>query len=175
MPCPYNNDAMKKLVILIFFSLQALSIGIGSIPGGAKDPLSAALKLSFEPLTRPYLLFTGQWQNWNLFAPDPLRESLTFDIDFLQDEKKMASVPLAPESIPWMQRTYLLKIMRHLWNDGEMYPALRKEFLRSLCERWDLAEDMSLHLRVKFVDVIDPTLLNEEYDDVTVSCAPATS
>src|SRR3990167_9356753 len=126
---------MKRALVIAFFSLHTLSLGIGSVPSEAADPLSRGFRMLFEPVTGLYLNATGQWQKWNLFAPDPSRRSLTYDIDFFQGEKRIASVPLAPKSIPWMRRTNLLKIMRNLWNDGEMYTALRREFLRSLCTR----------------------------------------
>ncbi len=161
------------MIVIAFFSLHALSVGIGSIPSGAKDPLSQGLRIFFGPAVNLYLNVTGQWQNWNLFAPDPSRSNLTFEIDLTEGGVEKGTVALTPDGIPWMRRTALLKIMRHLWNDGDSYTVVRKTFLHSLCKRWDLPESTTLSLRVKLIDIIDPVKLNEEWDDVTVSCTIA--
>lgn len=166
---PYNTS-MKKAIVITFISLHALAIGIGSIPSGAKDPLSRGVRMFFEPVTNLYLNATGQWQNWNLFAPDPARNNLTFEIDLTEGGIKKGTVALTPQGIPWIRRTALLKIMRQIWNEGEAYTTVRTTFLHSLCKRWELSETTTLHLGVKLIDVIDPTMLNAQWDDVTVSC-----
>lgn len=162
---------MKKTIVIAFFFLHALSLGIGSIPSGAKDPLSEGIRMFFSPVTNLYLNATGQWQNWNLFAPDPARNTLTFEIDLTEGGMRKGTVALTPQGIPWMRRTALLKIMRQLWNDGDSYTAIRITFLQSLCKRWELPENTTLRLRVKLADIIDPSMLNEQWDDVTASCA----
>ena len=164
---------MKKVIVIAFFALHALSLGIGSIPSGAKDPLSQGFRMLFEPVTNLYLNATGQWQNWNLFAPDPARNDLSYMIDLAEGGVSKGTVAMTSESLPWIRRTALLKIMRQLWNDGDSYTIVRTAFLHSLCKRWGLSETTTLHLRVKLVDVIDPAKLDASFDDVSASCAKA--
>jgi hypothetical protein len=39
-----------------------------------------ALRDRIAPLVGPYLLATGQWQHWGMFAPDPARDTLATEI-----------------------------------------------------------------------------------------------
>jgi hypothetical protein len=36
-------------------------------------PFQPTLKAVVDRLTRPYLLFTGAWQAWDMFSPDPIQ------------------------------------------------------------------------------------------------------
>ncbi len=63
---------MRRLFIHCFIVWHLLAIGLWSLPD---SPLQARLVQPF----RAYLLWTGLWQGWSMFAPDPLRINIDLD------------------------------------------------------------------------------------------------
>lgn len=65
---------MKRIgrwLIIGFCGWHMVAILASSIPPEAKDQASILLRDGVNRITQPYLLWTGQWQMWNLFSPNP--------------------------------------------------------------------------------------------------------
>jgi hypothetical protein len=156
-------------IFVFLFFFHALSVFVTAIPARAADPFSTTLRSVWQPITGPYVDATGQWQNWNLFSPDPSTKSVEYYIDLFEDGKRIETRVLSPESIPWSGRTNVLKILRNLSKKEEDFSLLRTEFLRSYCRRWRLLEAHELRLRVRIVDIFNDAETRES-KDVSVRC-----
>lgn len=57
-----------------FTALTVLRKGTVPLPVGRPDPEKGSMGWRFEPksVIASYLVQTGQWQHWNLFAPNPM-------------------------------------------------------------------------------------------------------
>jgi len=146
---------MKKTLVLAFFSFHILSLGIGAIPSEAADPLSRGFRMLFEPITGFYLNATGQWQKWNLFAPDPPRMHSSYVVHVLSPSRAEELRLITQESISWYQRTSSFKILRTIFRDEDRYADLRASLLRSLCTKWNLPAESTVRLHVRMIDVLD--------------------
>ncbi|HLD07876.1 MAG TPA: hypothetical protein VJB60_02310 [Candidatus Peribacterales bacterium] len=164
------GSTLKHWIVLLFFALHAFSIGVESIPSDVENPLTRGVRFFFQPMTNMYINATAQWQNWNLFAPDPFKESILFTVESLTPSGTLESRAITPHSIPWYSRTNTFKFFRFLSRDGEKYVEARRAFLHSLCTRWDFPPGTLLHLQKRVTQVLDP-MESREFADVSVSCA----
>ena len=158
-----------RFLLFLFLCFHVLAVSVASIPRQARDPFSRVMRAAASPITQPYITFTGQWQNWGLFAPDPLERSLEYHIDVVEGQVRIGTIVLGPDSIMRRRRTNLLKIMRQIWKDGEDYKEARRQFLLSLCSRWSLPLAADLHLRVRVAEILNPAAM-VELKDVSVTC-----
>ncbi|HLC75552.1 MAG TPA: hypothetical protein VJB82_00310 [Candidatus Peribacterales bacterium] len=158
---------MKRACITVFFCIHAVAIGIGSIPSEGE------VLAGFGPIAHMYLNATGQWQKWNLFAPDPLRTFSSYSVEIVSPSQQKRSIPITAESLPWYERTNILKIMRQVSNTNEEQMYLRAALLHSLCRRFKLPSGSTLTLVTTIVDVLDPDHPPSTNDDVSVSCNQA--
>ena len=56
------------------------AVRLDALPDAANDGFSKALR-PLQSFVRPYVLLTSQWQQWNLFSPDPLRRIVTYRME----------------------------------------------------------------------------------------------
>lgn len=80
-----------KTGIGLFVLWHMAAIGIYALPTAANDPLSAWVREHGRDVVTPYVQLTSQWQQWNLFSPDPLRRITRYrvttdDTDMLIDD-----------------------------------------------------------------------------------------
>mgnify|MGYP003340480281 CR=1 FL=1 len=159
-----------RFFLFLFFCLHILAVSVAAIPRHADDPFSRTVRSVWSPLSHPYVTLTGQWQNWGLFAPDPLERAIEYHIDVVEGQMRIGTITLGPDSILRRRRTNLLKIMRQMWKEGEDYKEARRQFLLSLCSRWHLPKEAGLRLRVQVNAVRDPSK-SVEVNDVSVLCS----
>ncbi len=85
------------------------------------------------PIVQPYVLYTSQWQMWNLFSPNPLRRVSTLSFEVQEGDTWKEFDRLGARHVKWWRRTYMLKILRRsIVNDR--YEPLRKNFLQHHCK-----------------------------------------
>lgn len=75
-----------KTAVALFCAWHAFAIGVYAIPGESRDSLSRWIHGRFVAGVAPYVLVTSQWQQWNLFAPDPLRRVIFYRVERLADD-----------------------------------------------------------------------------------------
>jgi hypothetical protein len=64
---------LKKLSVSLFFVAHVVAIVSWSLP------YKSSAKRLIDTITAPYMQFTGLWQGWDMFAPDPLKEQQRLD------------------------------------------------------------------------------------------------
>ena len=154
----YKGIAPYALVLFLCF--HSLAIGIEAIPPEAQDSTSRLLRSAWQPITRPYISLTWQWQRWNLFAPDPLAETSDYTLDVLRDDEWQEVIHFTPETMPWWRKATLLKVLRTVTQDGRFQQS-RVAFLRRFCEQQNFSAGERVRLRVRTVGVTNITLPRE--------------
>src|ERR1700739_325298 len=62
---------LKRIAINAFFLFHILAISCWALP------LNNPLISSFRQLVRPYFIWSGLFQSWDMFSPDPKRVSIS--------------------------------------------------------------------------------------------------
>src|SRR5687768_11713294 len=73
-------DLLKRSAIISFVLWHMFAVVVYALPHDADDRLNTWIRSELKPIVRPYILLTSQWQQWNLFSPDPLRRVTAYDI-----------------------------------------------------------------------------------------------
>lgn len=72
---------LRKLAASAFVTTHLAAVGLWNLP-------DCALKTTCAGWTSYYILPTGQWQQWGMFAPNPVRDTNALD-GIVQDAKGM--------------------------------------------------------------------------------------
>lgn len=97
-----------------------------------------------NPWTRPYMLLTSQWQQWNLFSPDPLRRISQFRVDQSINETWYTILSI-DQSLSYPRRAGMTKTLRRLEDRGSN-DALMQRFLTLVCRNEGIPEGMNVRL-----------------------------
>ncbi len=101
-----------------------------------------------NPWTRPYILLTGQWQQWNLFSPDPLRRISQYRVDQSINET-WHTVLAIDASLPYPRRAGMTKTLRRIEDRGSN-DALTQRFLALVCRDKGIPEGMKVRLQRRY-------------------------
>jgi len=152
---------IAPFALVCFLSFHVLAVGIESVPKGASDPVSESLKKMWQPITRPYARLTGQWQTWNLFAPDPLTRVSSLYIDVSESGEWQERLVFSHETFPRLRSTNMLKMVRHFSEVKEKYEEPRREFLLRLCIQENLGVGKEMRARFLSEDLLKPSETSE--------------
>lgn len=155
MPSPKIRRLLRRgscIIITLFFFWHATAVAIYAIPSVATDPLSTFLRLHASPIVRSYMLITSQWQQWNLFAPDPLRRVTHYHLqrfDPMGDTWSDAAV-FRPGSFLWWKHATRFKILDRIFDleDRDRKIPLQKHFLGKMCQEFNFPP--GTHIRMLF-------------------------
>lgn len=142
------------ILIVLFFVWHGTAIAIYAIPSIANDPISMFLRLNIGPVVRPYILWTSQWQQWNLFAPDPLRRVTHYHLqrfDPIHDTWSDTAV-FQPGSFLWWKHATRFKILDRIFDleEGDRKILLQKHFLAKMCAEFALPSGTSLRMLFRY-------------------------
>jgi hypothetical protein len=149
------SRAGKTIVILLCLAHMA-AVGVYSIPADAHDPLAELGRRVISPQVAPYILTTSQWQQWNMFSPEPLHRFGEYRIQTLKNNQWVTIRTLTSENIPWWRHGGELKLIRLLEEPNT--EALRVRYLQQLCRPLGLNADdvIRLELHVAYVPLAPP-------------------
>jgi hypothetical protein len=132
-----------QCLIGVFFFWHAAVIGIYAIPISAQHPIARPLRdWTVRNVSAPYVLLLSQWQQWNLFSPDPLRRVSRYRIETQTAPdtwKPLASI--VPGSYEWWRHaTHHKLFIGMLEKDQDTYnAAVVRHLLLSYCAPHRLA------------------------------------
>jgi len=125
---------LREPLIALFVLWHGFAIGTYTIPLDAHDPFSEGFRRTFLPLVRPYILLTSQWQQWNLFAPDPLRSVVTYEVQKRTALGWETLEKIEPGTYPWWRHAAQFKVFeRILEARSEKKEPLRRHFVSQYC------------------------------------------
>ena len=145
---------LQRTIIILFCLYHVMAVGLFSMP--TDDKRMEPLRQAVLPYIRPYLLTTSQWQQWNLFAPDPLRRVTEFAIEKRQGNAWVLSKSLTPKTLPWWGDTDELKLLRRLEDGGDAFAPLRRRYLEMHCHEENLRRGTWLRLAVRWFAIQKP-------------------
>lgn len=123
-----------RIAIILFCLFHMTAVATYSINEGWKiAPLTFAKK-HIVPWTRGYMLITSQWQQWNLFSPDPLRRVSRYRVQTLEGNE-WQETPWLNEGISRFRRAGVTKTLRRLEEQGPDSPRTQQFLLIACRER----------------------------------------
>lgn len=82
---------------------------------------------------RGYIMTTSQWQQWNLFSPDPLRRVSRYRVQ-LQENSQWQEAPWLDEGLSYHRKANITKTLRRLEDQGTGSPILQ-QYLALSCRK----------------------------------------
>lgn len=96
------------------------------------------------PWVRGYLLATSQWQQWNLFSPDPLRRVSRYRVQW-ENNDELQEEPWLDEELSYHRKANLTKMLRRLEEQQHNAPMLLR-FLALACRERQLPPGTMIRL-----------------------------
>lgn len=134
------------VALLVLFQMSA--VAVFSIPSEATGTVARYLTEHLRPQVAPYVLMTSQWQEWNLFAPDPLRQVRGYEVEAEDGLGWKTIAAVNPNSFPWWRHGTYAKLMTSmLVKERYDYDVFRERFLQFLCHDMGVAPGTMVRLR----------------------------
>lgn len=97
-----------------------------------------------KTITAPYVFSLSQWQYWNIFAPDPLQRSSTYDIDLLAENGTWLTMHrIDYDRLRWNERAKEFKILENLEDNWQ---TLVPSYLQTFCTSLHLLDGNTIRL-----------------------------
>lgn len=104
------------------------AIGLYVLPDNLAEPVP-----TLRYMTRPYVRLLSQWQQWNIFSPDPLRRISEYRVDRQEFTGWRTIERLDFATLPWTVRAKELKVLERLEGD---WNKLVPSYLLSACAEY---------------------------------------
>ena len=133
---PKVRRALGMLIATAFFLWHATALALFAIPLETQDPVARLLRDHALKPFQKYVLLTSQWQQWNLFSPDPLRRVSRYVIEMQTPLGTWESLQeITPTTYPWWRLSTHSKLWISMLEGDQ--PTYNKEvvhhFLRQRC------------------------------------------
>jgi hypothetical protein len=138
---------LKHAGIILFCLWHMTAVFIHALPHLSDNPAILWIRTNALPIVRPYMLITSQWQQWNLFSPDPLRRVSSYRIEW-NDNGLWHLVNEQPGSLPWWRRAPRVKILNRLFENNRRRTPLQERFVRTIACDPNVIPMRSAHLRL---------------------------
>ncbi len=121
--------------IVLFCLWHMAAMGAYAVPDPAEDPVSMWIRERVQPWVRPYAYALSQWQQWNLFSPDPMRRETEYVIQAVTatgSERPRTITDLGPRMLPWWRSNDEMTSIRKI-EDYENSAVFLEHYLSSYC------------------------------------------
>ena len=140
---------LKQIGIVIFCLWHMAAVAVYALPWEATDPVTVWSNAHVLPIVKPYILWTSQWQQWNLFSPDPKGAYSLFRIEAADGPTWNIVESLAPADFTFLDRCDELKVLRRLEETDNNWQELRDRYLQNACARLNLAAGTPVRMMAK--------------------------
>lgn len=142
---------LSKALIITFSLWHMGAVGIYALPGDAKDGISTWIKQHLGGSVSPYILAMSQWQQWNLFSPDPLRRVTEYAIETSDRGAPWQElIILRPGSFPWWRHAAQFKMLGSLLEWDAKRDEIVERFLQLQCQEHQLHTGTSIRLVYRY-------------------------
>lgn len=150
------RQRLTKICIIFFCLWHMAAVGIWSIPKNFVEiPFLRTLQKQ-RPYFSPYVLTTYQWQNWNLFSPDPLRKVTDIRIDTNVKGKWVTLRTLDGDHLGFFRRAPELKYMGKI---KDAMPKLKNAYMHDICRTDRLSPETRIRMRQRSFVIPKPSTL----------------
>ncbi len=157
MKIPYRT--LGKIAIGTFCVWHMFAVLAFTLPGnlsntvnttlesyGLNEDRANILEILRWKVAGPYLISLSQWQQWNMFSPNPSRIVVTMQVEKKVTDAMWQSIRVVdPEHLSWWQRSREIKMLYSLGLDSGKAP-LERFILPSECRLFGLPEGTQLRL-----------------------------
>lgn len=136
-----------KTGIALFCLWHMIGVGVFSLPVDSKNVVKEWMFAHVAPITRPYMLITSQWQQWNLFAPNPLRRIVFYRIERENIDGEWAYVDSINQTsfTPW-RHSVRFKLYSQVLEEDTSRPELAEQAAQVLCDEYGMED--GTHIRI---------------------------
>ncbi len=135
-----------RVMVAVFCVWHMAAMAVYAIPDPADDPAARWMKDTLQPWARPYAYALSQWQQWNLFSPEPSRGETAYAVMMeTADRRQFTLADLSPQNLPWwksVNETTMLRKTEDLPDAGAFF----ERYLTSYCPLLEGQEDIRLVL-----------------------------
>jgi hypothetical protein len=139
-------QTLRHALIILFCLFHMAAVAAYAIPSPAADRFSSWIRTRITPKVRPYLLVTSQWQQWNMFSPDPIRVVTRYVIERRDGDAWIEHRAIDADSVSWWRHAASMKALDRLLEQKPSLVPLREYFLRFFCADEELASGGALRL-----------------------------
>lgn len=130
-----------KTGIALFCVWHVAAIGFYSVPGDAKDPVATFVREKITPRFTPYVLVTSQWQQWNLFAPNPLRRIIFYRVETQNADGEWSYVTsINDHTYSFWRHSVHFKLLGQAIEENGGKPELAERAAQVLCREHGIRE-----------------------------------
>ncbi len=123
-----------KCVVIAFVLWHMFAVAVYAIPSDAQDRFAKFTQSTLLPKVTTYILFTSQWQQWNLFAPDPIRRITYYRFSQATPGGWQDVTTLQHGSFPWWGHANNFKLLLGIMEGSS--PELADRFAHLLCAEY---------------------------------------
>lgn len=148
-----------KVGIALFCAWHVAGVGLYSIPGDASDPMSRFAREKITPFFTPYVLITSQWQQWNLFAPNPLRRVIFYRIEKQSASGEWSRIALINDhTYSHWRHSVRFKLLGQAIEEGGGKPELAERAAQVFCAEYAMKEGTRMRIwhEVTVVPYVSP-------------------
>lgn len=139
------RNLIPKIGIIAFCLWHMFAVLVYSIPMDFNGNAAADIRNRLRPIAMPYLFATSQWQQWNLFSPDPLRRVTNYVLQVQQNGEWYDYGFINRRTVPWSALSREMKLLINL-EGGENFEPARRELLQTYCRMMNLPIQTPLRL-----------------------------
>lgn len=138
---------ITKIIVIFFLIWHMFAVFFYAIPRDANDMFSQWTRLDILPIISPYMLQTSQWQLWNIFSPDPLRQVTAYLIEIQEDNEWKDLLSMDADSYSILRKPTHTKLMLNALDTSKDTQApVAGRFLHLLCEEKGIASETPIRL-----------------------------
>ncbi len=130
---------LVKTGIILFCLWHMFAVAVYSVPLNVNTPWVVSLRESLRPRVMPYLFITSQWQQWNLFSPDPLRRVTSYVLQTRKNPEDawVDFAVISRQTVPWSALSREIKFLGNLEWEEKNAP-IRRAVLQTYCRMLQL-------------------------------------
>lgn len=125
-----------KVMVIAAVVWHMFAVFIYAIPSDAQDRFAKFTQSALLPYVTDYILYTSQWQQWNLFAPDPIRRVTYYQLQTSTPSGWRDVVTFQPGSFPWWQHANRFKLLLGVMEGSS--PDVSERLVHLLCSEYNL-------------------------------------
>ncbi len=136
-----NRPGSAIAILTICFCLwHMFAVAAYLLPADSVEPMQTIRGLSV-----PYILALSQWQQWNIFSPNPLRRNSVYIVERDAGDRFETAMIMDFQHLAWYERAKELKVLGRL---QDSWKKLASQYLLSLCPRIPGSSETQIRLLV---------------------------
>jgi len=129
-------------ILTIMFCLwHMVAVAVYLLPSDKNRPWASLRRISV-----PYVLTLSQWQQWDIFSPNPIRSNSVYRIERNAGDRYETAMIMDFAHLAWYERAKELKVLGRV---QDSWSELLPNYLLSLCPRIPEAQGTDVRLIVE--------------------------